>query len=377
MPEGQRGRARRDFGSIRQVASGRWQARYTAPDGTNRKGPGTFATRKDADAFLAQMQSQQVALTWRDPTAPSPTVEEFFPVFQSSRMGRGGGTIRATTRALADDQFRRFICPDLGEVRLDRLTPSRVTAWYAALPDRPATRRQVYSLLKAMLELALRDDLLPSGRNPCRIPRAGQNPPGERPAFSFSEVEAVIAQMPVPLDTLALVAFGSHLRIGEVLALRWSSVDLGTGDVVVERAVSEVNNEQIETSTKTARVRKVRLPAFAFAQLQAYAITQRRDPDGRLFTRLDGSPLRHFHVQSMWKFARLRAGVPTLRFHDLRHVGLTMMAEAGMTLRTVMYRAGHSTVDAAMVYQHRAESRAAEEAAAFQRQMERARSARA
>jgi integrase len=133
--------------------------------------------------------------------------------------------------------------------------------------------------------------------------------------------------------------------------------------------VAEVENRQIETSTKTERVRVVALPEEIRAHIRDYAISQRRDPNARVFCRPDGSALRHFHVQVAWKLARAKADVPGLRLHDLRHVGLTMLANDGMSLRSLMYRAGHTTVSAALVYQHRAAERNEVEASALSRQM--------
>lgn len=127
--------------------------------------------------------------------------------------------------------------------------------------------------------------------------------------------------------------------------------------------------------TKTARIRSVRLPAPYLSTLRGYAISHTppsRLPRVRAARRIGATTYR---VRGSSHATRLES--PSLRFHDLRHVGLTMMAEAGTPLKALMYRAGHSTVDAAMVYQHRAEARAAGEAAAFERQMERASSATA
>jgi len=68
-------------------------------------------------------------------------------------------------------------------------------------------------------------------------------------------------------------------------------------------------------------------------------------------------------VHYAWKFARMKAGLPDAHFHDLRHAGLTLSAQAGATLAEVMRRAGHSSAAAALRYQHAADQRDAEIAA--------------
>lgn len=100
---------RREFGSIRRTSAGRYQARYTAPDGSLRKGPHTFATKREAADFLSEAQLKLRRHSWLDPQRWCPTVAEYFPQYQDSRIGRGGGAIRASTRALSEDQFARYI----------------------------------------------------------------------------------------------------------------------------------------------------------------------------------------------------------------------------------------------------------------------------
>jgi integrase len=82
----------------------------------------------------------------------------------------------------------------------------------------------------------------------------------------------------------------------------------------------------------------------------------------RVFQRPDGSVLRHWHVQTAWKSARRAARLAEFHFHDLRHAGLTAMAETGIPLSELKERAGHSTVAAAQNYQHRARQRGEVEA---------------
>lgn len=58
-----------------------------------------------------------------------------------------------------------------------------------------------------------------------------------------------------------------------------------------------------------------------------------------------------------WNTARIAAGPPNLRFHALRHTGATMAAQSGATLKGLMDRLGHTTPEAALVYQHAAADR--------------------
>jgi integrase len=62
-------------------------------------------------------------------------------------------------------------------------------------------------------------------------------------------------------------------------------------------------------------------------------------------------------VNWAWRAARDQVGLPHVHFHDLRHAGLTLSAQAGATLAEVMRRAGHASSAAALRYQHAAERR--------------------
>jgi integrase len=81
--------------------------------------------------------------------------------------------------------------------------------------------------------------------------------------------------------------------------------------------------------------------------------------NGLLFPSKD-DPQDHLPQSSLtWVYypARNAAGRPDLRFHDLRHTGLTWFAQAGGTLAELMKFAGHSTPQAALRYQHAAQGR--------------------
>jgi len=339
-------------------------------------GPVTYGTRKEASAYLASVEMDVRGGRWQDTRRRIPTMDEYMPRFQASRMGRGGGAIRATTRALSEDQYAKYVRDQLGYLTLDHIDEPTVRRWYYALPDRPAQRRQLYSLVNAIMNAAIRDHLIEV--NPCRIRGASQIVKTSRPYFTYGQVERVFTELPSDLRVLAQVAFNAHLRVGEALALRWIDVDVESGRINVHQTVSEVRNEQIVTGTKTADGRTVTMGSTGREALADYARSKGwgpvndngPTPDSRIFVRSDGSALRYYHVEGAWKRARQRAGVPELNLHDLRHVSLTMLAETGATLKSLMARAGHTTYRAALIYQNRATTQDADDAAALDRLMD-------
>jgi integrase len=71
-----------------------------------------------------------------------------------------------------------------------------------------------------------------------------------------------------------------------------------------------------------------------------------------------GTPLRHSNLyRRAWLPALAKAGLPGVHFHDLRHAGNTLTADAGASLRELMDRMGHSSTRAAPIYQHSSDER--------------------
>ncbi|MCA1712085.1 MAG: site-specific integrase [Actinobacteria bacterium] len=240
-----------------------------------------------------------------------------------------------------------------------------VRAWNAALTERAGATaaRQAYALLRAILNTAVEDDLIK--RNPCRVRGAGQSHSPERPLLDLEDVRRLVAEMPEHLRCLVVVAFWAHTRVGEVVALQRGDLDLRAGLLAVQRQQVEARGRgPILTQPKTGGGRTVHLPEPAIEALRAHLVARGPLlPAARLFVGLDGNALRAGQVQWAWRGARVRAGVPTAHFHDLRHAGLTLAAQSGATLAEVMRRAGHASSAAALRYQHAADRRDAEVAA--------------
>jgi integrase len=127
----------------------------------------------------------------------------------------------------------------------------------------------------------------------------------------------------------------------------------------VQRAVVVVDGERIVGTPKSdAVVRTVAVPPHLIDALAAH-LNQHVGPagDALLFPAAGGGHLAGRTLYDAYYPARDAAGRPDLRFHDLRHTGLTMAAVAGATLADLMARAGHSTPSAAKRYQDTAQRR--------------------
>jgi integrase len=355
---------RRSFGTVRQLPSGRYQARYPGPDGCLRTAPTTFESRGDASRFLSAVETDMQRGFWNDPTTGDSTLRAYAAAWLAERRVKGHPLAPRTV-----DTYRHsldmWILPFLGDTALRGITPAVVRRWHAEVAASTGTTatRQAYALLRAIMNTAVADDAI--ARNPCRIRGAGQARTPERPLIDPADVEKAAAAMPPGLEATVLLALWAHLRIGEVLGLERRDIDLHAGTLTVERQVVEVRDRgPVVTEPKMSSRRVVHLPEPAITALQRHCDTaEPMLPTARLFRRPDGSGLRLMHLEWYWRRARKRAGIDHAHFHDLRHAGLTLSAQVGATLAEVMRRAGHSSAAAAIRYQHAADSRDQEIAA--------------
>lgn len=357
-----RGR-RTTFGSIRQLPSGRWQARYTGPDGLTHKAHTTFDTKGDAETWLATVRADIVRETWRPGSGPGKvralTFGEYAEAWLTGRTVRG--------KALADrtrEHYRKlldtYILPTFGETPLKFITPEQVDHWYAVTAvGKPTTQAHAYSLLRTILGTAVDRNLITSA-NPAKVRGGGSTERAKkvRPA-SLDELEAIVNAMPERYRLMALLASWCALRFGELAELRRSDVNTRTGELRIRRGVVRAEGRVIVKKPKSdAGVRDVAIPPHLLPLVREHLL-QHAEPgaDGLLFPARGGGHLAPSSLYRVFYRAREAAGRPDLRWHDLRHTGAVLAAQTGATLAELMGRLGHSTPGAAMRYQHAAQER--------------------
>jgi integrase len=351
---------RRRFGSIRKTGAGRWQARYKGPDGCPRTGPKTFETKSEADRFLYEMDREINRGSWSDPKTRAVTLTDYTADWLPTH------DVAVRTRELYEDLLRLYLRPQLGNYPLGKITPATVRKWHSNTSQRtgPTRTRQAYSLLRTIMNVALNDGVIPS--NPCTIRGAGHATAPERPLLSVQQVQALIDATEQGMRAAITVKFWAHLRLGELLAMRRGDLDLDAGTLKIQRQVVRTRGGLIETAPKAASRRTVDLPQPALDVLREHLDSSGPMlPSALLFTLPSGERLQHHHVRRAWVKARESVGRPDVHLHDLRHAGLTLVAQSGATTKEIMARGGHSTARASLIYQHAAESRGAQIAASM------------
>lgn len=347
---------RRTRGSLRRLPSGRWQIRYTGPDGLRRSARHTYPTKADATRALALIEADIIRGKWVDPSSSPRSLEEYASAWISERPG-----LSARTTELYRSLLRIHIAPTLGRLDIHGVTPAAVRSWRQQLLDNhvgATTVAKAYRLLRAVLGTAVDDELI--ARNPCRIKGASVERTPERPVLTIHESLALAEAIEPRYRMLVLLAVFGSLRWGELLGLTKTDVDLDEATVHVRQSVAEVGGKLVTKSPKSAAGRRsIALPRWLVDELRPHlAEFAERSDEGRLFVGPKGATPRRGHFTKVWRAAKRGAGIPELvHFHDLRHTGNHLAAASGATTKELMGRMGHASMRAALIYQHRTAAR--------------------
>jgi integrase len=260
---------------------------------------------------------------------------------------------------------RCYLVSAIGNIQLQRLTPSDIQKGYNAFDRNPSprTRRHIHRILKSALARAVEQQVIV--RNPAdalkRLPKVERKPVTVLTVEQSTKLLKAIRHTTTYWPTLIALATG--MRRGEILALRWKNVDLDKGVVRVVESLEQTKAGIRFKSTKTEKARAVPLPKFAVEALRGW----KREQAERLLrigvrqdlvcAREDGEPKQPESLTHEFTYLIGRAGVPRVRFHDLRHSHATQLLANGIHPKIVQERLGHSTITVTMdLYSHVSET---------------------
>ena len=247
----------------------------------------------------------------------------------------------------------RHIIPTFGSVPLSTIDTPAVRRWHVGIArTRPTTAAKAYRLLSSIMRTAETDGFIES--NPCQIRGAAVERAPERPIATMTEVGQLAELMPPELRIAVVLAAWCQLRRGEVRGLRRKDIDLEHGllEVEVTRTTAMSGRTIVKEPKTRAGRRSIAIPANALELLAAHLDAHVGDDDDSVI--VSGTD-RCLSVA--WSVARTKIGRDDLRFHDLRHSGLTWSAATGASVAELMRRAGHASQAAAFRYQHATDER--------------------
>jgi integrase len=339
---------------ITKRKDGRFMARYTVqtPDGPKRK-PIYGRRYKEVEKKLAEARGDAArGIVYDD---ENQTVGKYITRWLSDSAKHA---VKATSYRAYESQIRNHIVPALGKVKLSRVTPAHLQALYAErLREgmKPASVRQIHAILHKALEQAVRFNLIPT--NPASKvdpPKVRQEEITPLTAEQASKLLDVTRNERDRFEALYALALTTGLRIGELLGLKWSDIDLDARRLRVSRQLQRGEEGLIFTEPKAASRRTVDLPGSTVEALKRHRKRQAEETlkaggayqDNDLIFAGDlGEPIGSEKVtQRAFKPLLKRAGLPEIRFHDLRHTFATLLLARGVHPTYVQRALGHASV---------------------------------
>ncbi len=135
------------------------------------------------------------------------------------------------------------------------------------------------------------------------------------------------------------IELATGLRRGELLGLKWEDIDMKQGIIRVRRQVSRIDGKIVEAPLKTKNsYRAVTISPQAVEVLKAQ---KEKANDKYVFPSPNGGPISPDSVNNMLHRVLDRAGIPRVRFHDIRHTFATLALQNGVDIKTVSGMLGH------------------------------------
>ena len=258
--------------------------------------------------------------------------------------------IRPTTHRVYENAIRNHIGTTIGGMRLSRIQPATVQGMLRELERREVSGRSRQIVLRVLsqgLDQAVRWGEIP--RNPCALvdrPRAERR---EIQALTVEQVRAFLAAARSDrYYALWVLALTTGMRIGELLGLKWSDIDLDTGRLEVKRQLQELPSSIELTELKTRRSRRrIELSGIAVAALREHRAQLGAIPlpDVLVFTDRRGGPLRRSNLtRRSFQDILDRAELPRIRLHGLRHTAATLQLSQGAHPKVVQEMLGHASI---------------------------------
>ncbi len=320
-----------------------------AVTGKRRQRSESYKTKREAEAALSKWLAEIDRGTALEPDKT--TVGELLDRWLANEAPK---TTRATTLVNYEITIRKHLKPALGSVIVQKLTVDQVETFYRDLRARRAsiTVKHCHLRLSSALNLAVRWGL--ATRNVCTVASPGKVTYKKPSVWSEAEQGAFLARATDDgMHPFWHLALGSGLRRGELLGLRWRDVNWERSSIHVQQEVVALKGVPIIQEPKTPESRRtVRLTAAVMAELARHrtrwaerklAAAEWANHD-LVFCTASGSPINPSHVRRSYDRIVLRAGVPDITIHGMRHTHAVSLLKEGTPVKVVAERLGHKDI---------------------------------
>lgn len=324
---------------------------------------GGFPTRRAAQAALTEVLGQLDRSLYVRPDRKLTLGTYLTGTYLPGLLTRG---LKASTRESYGRLVRLHVLPRLGDVPLAAITPQMLDRTWADLLATglaPRTVRYVSTVVGAATKSAVRSGLLAIN------PMVRSEPPRQgaaRPAtvWTAEQLSAFLTaareERNGPLWHLLAM---TGARRGEVLGLRWTDLDLDAAEMTVAVAAGYVDGQRHLDTPKTESGRRtIALDPQTVTVLREHRKRMLEErllmgsaftDEGWVFAEPDGEGLNPRNVSMAFGRRVRRAGLPSIRLHDLRHTWASLALRAGISPKVVQERLGHSSVVITLsIYSH-------------------------
>ena len=330
------------MGAYKDGNSGKWQAVFAdyGPDGKRRvihkRG---FATKREAKEYEE---------SWKRTNSGSPDM-----TFREFVYGHYYPDVEPRLKKLTFIQKKRniesYVLPFFGNLKLNEIEPKTIVKFQNEILNakNKVTGEAIAQSYKHKINLQLTAILRHAERyyglknNP--IKSTETIPEGKIPEpkiWTFDEYQkfAAVIKKKSPMYYLAFeIAYYCMLRLGELQGLVFGDVDYEQKTLTISRTYIKLNNQEIITTPKTDNTRVLHLPDFLLEEIRRYhKYNYGAQLTDRMFT------MSRTALRSNLTSGAKEAGVPEIRFHALRHSGLSWAYQAGFTPLQICERSGHA-----------------------------------
>ena len=341
-------------GNLRKRKDGRWEGRYTAghdPE-TGKAIYRNVLGRTQAEARAKLKQAIEEAKIVDQTKAKKYTVGEWMDVwFENYAKVKVRPSSHQTYRGYIDNHIK----PDIGKIPLSKLPSLDLQKFYKKLLSSgrverieskkqskglsPKTVRNLHQIIASAMKLAKEQKLILSDPTEgCALPKVEHREMKTLPVEQLASFLREAKESGV--FELYYVELATGLRRGELLGLKWEDLDLDRGDLRVRRQIARINGEVVEAPPKTKNAYRT-LP---LAKDTIDVLDQQKKKVGSspwVFPGPTGGPMSPDSVLHMLHRVLKRAGLPGVRFHDLRHTFATLALQTGVDVKTVSGMLGH------------------------------------
>lgn len=333
---------------VEKTRYGTYRARWTDPNG--KRHARSFNTAADARAHYRKMLGDIARDEYVDPRRGKIKLREWSERWLEGARNLGQGGLDTYRRDL-----ERYILPELGDHRIDRIDSTLVDRFLTGLLERDlaaSTVHRQYRILHRCFKVAITHGYL--AKNPCGPVQPPRDDAGEMHFLTAEQLEVLHDAFAQPAArhgrrraeryaAWVWVAGYGGLRWSETRGLRPADID-GNRVTVVQQLVKRADGEWHRDDVKTKAGRRVvTLPAFAGDELAEHI--ERWSTSELVFPTGKGTPPGLSFGANVFKPALLRAGLPNaVRIHDLRHTAAALAIATGAHPKALQVRMGHRSI---------------------------------